>query len=218
MLLARNAIVLISLARAVARRSCSPNIRFDAARATLPGFQPPWRKKKSDMLGRLIATLTGRDAREQPLWSAAVAEARRPAWFRSAGIPENMDGRFTVLASVVALVVVRLEQFGGDGEAVSVGLTERFVESMDAELRQLGIGDPGLGKQVRAMVGALALRVERWRAAVQDEALWSAAAVRSLFRDAPPSPEAQRAGEDALSELWQRLQSRTLAELRGGTL
>ena len=37
----------------------------------------------------------------------------------------------------------------------TVALTERLVESMDAEIREMGFGDPTLGKQVRKLVGAV---------------------------------------------------------------
>ena len=47
--------------------------------------------------------------------------------------------------------------------ALSVALTERFIEVMEAEHRELGLGDPTLGKTVRKLVGSLARRTELWR-------------------------------------------------------
>ena len=46
-----------------------------------------------------------------------------------------------------------------------MALTERFIEVMESEHRELGLGDPTLGKTVRKLVGALARRTELWRSA-----------------------------------------------------
>ena len=43
-------------------------------------------------------------------------------------MPDTIDGRFAMLATVVALVIVRLEISRGFGDAASVALTERFIE------------------------------------------------------------------------------------------
>ena len=42
---------------------------------------------------------------------------------------------------------------------LSPALTERFIEAMDAEHRQLGLNDPTLGKRVRSLVASIAAAV-----------------------------------------------------------
>ncbi len=64
-----------------------------------------------------------------------------------------------MLATVTALALVRLESLGEPGEKQSVALTERFITVMESEHRELGLGDPTLGKKVRRLVGSLAGRV-----------------------------------------------------------
>src|SRR5437762_1584194 len=90
------------------------------------------------------------------------------------------DGRFAMLATIMALVLVRLEQLGEPGNAVSVALTERFIEAMESEHRELGLGDPTLGKTVRKLVGALARRTELWRSAVAGD--WPDAMRASVYK------------------------------------
>jgi cytochrome b pre-mRNA-processing protein 3 len=125
----------------------------------------------------------------QPLYTALIAEARRPAWYVEGQVADSLDGRFAVLASVVALAILRLED--GDEEAVrgSVALTESFISDMDAQMREEGFGDPSVGKQVRSMVGALASRVDRWRHARGGEIGWADAVRFSIYRDSPPAEE-----------------------------
>ncbi len=125
----------------------------------------------------------------QPLYAALVAEARRPAWYLEGAVADSMDGRFAVLASLVALAILRLEDGGEEAVRGSVALTENFIADMDAQMREEGFGDPSVGKQVRSMVGALASRVDRWRHARGGEVDWSDAVRFSIYRDALPAIE-----------------------------
>ncbi len=126
-------------------------------------------------------------------------------WFTQTEVPDTPEGRFAVLATVLALLIVRLERAGAEGEAASVALTERMVESLDAELRQMGVNDPALGRQVRALLGALALRVERWRAATGGADSWTSAVGRSVYRDRLAGADALAQAESATRDLWRRL-------------
>jgi hypothetical protein len=103
------------------------------------------------MLGNLFRRLTSEPKRGQALFDTVVAEARRPHWYIAGEVADTIDGRFSVLATVAALAIVRLEQGGDALGALSVRLTERFIESMDSEHRELGLNDPGLGRLLMAI-------------------------------------------------------------------
>lgn len=139
-----------------------------------------------------------------PLYAAVVAEARRPDWYLQAGVPDTLDGRFAVLATLLALADIRLERGGEQARALGPRLTEAFIADMDPQLRQEGFGDPSLGKQVRMMVGSLASKVDRWRGAIDSVEPWAAVASASLYRDSPPANA--QAGADATRDWWRRLQ------------
>jgi len=126
----------------------------------------------------------------EPLYTALVAEARRPAWYLEGGVADTLDGRFAVLSSLVALAVLRLEDGRESAVRGSVALTESFIADMDAQMREQGFGDPSIGKQVRSMVGALASRVDRWRHAYGGEVDWADAVRFSIYRDVLPADEA----------------------------
>ena len=170
------------------------------------------------MIRGLFARLTGEPRRGQALFDLAVAEARRPHWFVEGQVPDTLDGRFAMLATVLALLTVRLERDGAAGEAASVALTERFVESMDGELREMGVGDPALGRQVRGMVGALAARVGSWRSVVEQDGDWRAQVRSCLYCD-DKAPEAAVAhNAEGLKALWARIDSAHLDQLADGRL
>ena len=120
------------------------------------------------MLDFLFRRLTAEPARGAALFEAVTDIAREPHWYVEGGVPDTLDGRFATLSTVTARVLVRLEADGEAGDSVSVALTERFIEAMEAEHRELGLGDPTLGKTVRRLVGVLARRAELWRTSTDD--------------------------------------------------
>ena len=170
------------------------------------------------MFRALFAALTAGPKRGHELFQLAVAEAQRPDWFVEGEVADTVNGRFAVLATIIALLSVRLEAEETEGAQATVDLTERMVESLDAELREMGLGDPTLGKQVRRLVGAVGGRVERWRTLTKTDGSWSEEVRRSLYLDEPTGPDAVAYSESALKALWQRLAGTDLAELCDGTM
>ncbi len=169
------------------------------------------------MLRHLFPRLTPSRERGSALFAALVAEARAKHWFVEGEVPDTLDGRFAMLATMVALATVRLERGGAQAHEQAAALAERFVEAMDAEHRQLGIGEPGIGKKVRKLVGALARRVELWRGAV-DGGDWDAAVVASLFPDGAPGATALEHCTLAVRECWARLERSSQDALAEGRI
>lgn len=168
------------------------------------------------MLGFLFRTLTAQPSRGAALFDAITADARRPHWYIAGEVPDTIDGRFSVLATLTALALVRLEAEGDEGNAASVALTERFIEVMESEHRELGLGDPTLGKKVRKLVGSLSRRVALWREAIASEGDWNEAVRQSLCDDA--SPDAVTHSAQELRDYWASLGRLGLAELAKGKL
>jgi cytochrome b pre-mRNA-processing protein 3 len=168
------------------------------------------------MLGFLFRGLTAAPARGAQLFSAVTAKAREPHWYVEGKVPDTLDGRFAVLATLAALTIVRLEQLGDAGNAQSVALIERFIEVMESEHRELGLGDPTLGKTVRKLVGALARRTELWRSATGDGD-WHDSAGQSLYK-AEPAAAALNHVTAALNALWAKLGRCDLDELADGRI
>ena len=139
----------------------------------------------------LISRIFGAPARDTlgPLYRAVVDAGRDPFWYRDAGVPDPIDGRFDMIAGLTALVLLRLEAEGEGGREPSVLLTELFVDDMDSSLREIGIGDYVVGKHVGRMMGALGGRLAALRSATTEKAL-SEAVERNIFRGAAPSAEA----------------------------
>ncbi len=161
--------------------------------------------KRGLMLRYLFGGLTAQAKRGQALFDSVVAEARKPHWYVEGQVPDTIDGRFAVLATVCALAVARLERGSESGPSASAALTERFIEDMDGEHRELGLNDPGLGRRIRKLVGSLERRVDDWKAAAASELDWSETASASLYRSGDPVDSALAHSAAATAELWKRL-------------
>lgn len=161
--------------------------------------------------------LFGRGERDAlaPLYRAVVAEARRPDWYRNGRVPDTLDGRFDMVAAILSLVLLRLEQEGEAGRASSAHLTELFVEDMDGQLRERGIGDIVVGKHVGRMMGALGGRLGAFREAFAGGDL-DGAIERNIYRGPAASPEAIAIVRNGLTDLRARLTARAMQDLAAG--
>ncbi|WP_404480395.1 ubiquinol-cytochrome C chaperone family protein [Novosphingobium sp. BL-52-GroH] len=143
----------------------------------------------------LISRLLGKraDTREaaRPLWHRVVEIAREKPWYAQCGIADTVAGRFDAVTLVMALVMLRMERDknaptgveGVTGDALiepSVRLTELFVEDMDGQLRQSGVGDLGVGKRMGQLMSVLGGRIGALRDALKHD---DAALVEALDRN-----------------------------------
>ena len=169
------------------------------------------------MLSFLFRGLTAEPARGARLFEAVTRQARQPFWYVEGEVPDTLDGRFALLSTIAALVIVRLEQEGAGGERLSVALTERFIEVMESEHRELGIGDPTLGRTVRKLVSLLARRTDLMREACASRSDWATTAKDCLYKTNVTS-EALCHSAEALNALSARLADTSLAALEQGDL
>ena len=169
------------------------------------------------MLNFLFPRLTADGPSAAPLFDAVTAEAREPHWYVEGKIPDTLDGRFAMLATILALVLVRFERDGEAGNRASVALTERFITVMEAEHRELGLGDPALGKTVRKLVGSLSRRVDIWRSATDGSGKWEEAARASAYKG-DVAADALLHTANALEGLWDRIEAAKLDRLMDGRL
>ena len=167
------------------------------------------------LLQRIFGEARQRSALE-PLYRSVVAQGRDPGWYREGVVPDSLDGRFDMIAALLALVLLRLEQEGEAGRAPSVLLTEICIDDMDGTLRQIGIGDYVVGKHVGRMMSALGGRLAAFRDA--DEGDFRAAVRRNIFHEAPPSERALALVAERLERFKASLDASPLPSLLEGGL
>lgn len=134
-------------------------------------------------------------AHVRPLWHRIVEIAREKPWYAEYGVADSVPGRFDAITLVLVLVLVRMEREEALIEP-SVRLTELFVDDMDGQLRESGVGDIVVGKKIGKLMGVLGGRLGAYREALpQGEAALAEALARNvtLIDGAEPAKVARAA-------------------------
>ena len=149
------------------------------------------------------------------LYDAVVAQARRPDFYLSGGVPDSLDGRFEMIAIHAYLVMRRLRTEGAEGAALSQALFDIMFDDMDRNLREMGAGDLGVGRRVKLMARGFYGRIAAYDGGLghaDDDALIGALE-RNLYGTVSPAPGASRAVSGYL-----RAQAAALERVPGAAL
>ena len=120
-----------------------------------------------------VPRLFGRKAQAataERLYAAIVAQARQPAFYREGQVPDSLDGRFELVALHAFLALRRLRAEGAAGTRLGQLLFDRMFVDMDESLREIGVGDLGVGRRVKTMAKAFYGRAAAYEAALSDPA------------------------------------------------
>jgi cytochrome b pre-mRNA-processing protein 3 len=124
-----------------------------------------------------------------PLYNQIVAHARQPHWYEAGQVPDSLDGRFDMVAAILALVLLRLEETDAYGQDMAY-LTEVFVDDMDGQFRESGVGDVIVGKYMGKMMSALGGRLTAFRAGLAQPEALDEAILRNIYRNETAHPAA----------------------------
>lgn len=126
------------------------------------------------LISRLLSKRPDPREAVRPLWHRMVEIAREKPWYAQGGVADTVPGRFDTVTLVMVLVLLRMERDRDADDSLiepSVRLTELFVDDMDGQLRQSGVGDLVVGKHMGKLMGVLGGRLGAFRKALpQDDA------------------------------------------------
>jgi cytochrome b pre-mRNA-processing protein 3 len=84
----------------------------------------------------------------EAIYGMIVAQAREPLFYRVFAVPDTVNGRFDMVLLHLWMVLRRLRPADG-GAGLSQALFDHFCGDMDANLREMGIGDLTVPKRMR---------------------------------------------------------------------
>ena len=119
------------------------------------------------LLSRLFGTRNDPRDAMRPLWHRVVEISREKQWYADYGVADTVAGRFDMISAILCVVLIRLEQ-NPELKLEPVALTELFVDDMDGQLRQSGVGDVVVGKHIGKLMSVLGGRLGAYRSALQD--------------------------------------------------
>ena len=139
------------------------------------------------------------------LYGAIVAQARSVAFYADYRVPDTVEGRFDLIVLHLVLLLNRLggraETARGLGqgdlgqELLGQELFDAFCRDLDANLREMGVGDLAVPKRMRAFAEAFYGRQAAYLAALDaaDERVFEKALARNIFAEGNGAGAAQLA-------------------------
>ena len=98
------------------------------------------------------------------LYGMIVAQARLPIFYRDYAVADTVNGRFDLIVLHLAMVLDRLFQEPAL-QALGQGVFDHFCRDMDHNLREMGIGDLKVPKEMRRIGEAFYGRSQAYRTA-----------------------------------------------------
>ena len=88
------------------------------------------------------------------LYGAIVAQARSVEFYTAYGVPDTVQGRFDLIVLHLVLLLDRLGRGEGSGRDIGQKLFDVFCRDLDGNLREMGVGDLAVPKQMRRFAEA----------------------------------------------------------------
>src|SRR5262249_61322050 len=99
------------------------------------------------------------------LYGTIVAQARLHRFYREYGVADTVNGRFDLLVLHLAMVIDRLAEEPDSREA-GQALFDHFCRDMDHNLREMGIGDLSVPKEMQLIGQAFYGRGQAFRSSI----------------------------------------------------
>lgn len=141
----------------------------------------------------------GRDDREQEayaIYAGLVSQARLPVHYLDGEIPDTLEGRFEMVALHAFLVLRRLRKVSESEAPAAKALSQKvfdiLFDDMDQTLREIGISDLKVGKEIKALAAAFYGRIGAYDEGLDspDNEKLKAALLRNIFPETVPTDSA----------------------------
>lgn len=152
------------------------------------------------------------------LYEELVPHARFFVFYQHLGVPDTPEGRFEILALHVGLTVRRLLALDDESRAIGQALFDLMIADLDMNLRELGVGDLSVGKQVKRMAGLFYARLSVLNE-VFDQGRTEALAPMlrtNVFGSASPTDQSVAHLAEIVVTLEQALERQASADLKAG--
>jgi cytochrome b pre-mRNA-processing protein 3 len=120
------------------------------------------------------------------IYTSIVEQSRQPGFYLNCGVSDTPDGRFDLIVIHAFLVLRLLKNETGNSTDLAQSIFDLMFADMDQNLREMGAGDMGVGKKIKAMAEAFYGRVKAYEDGLTGEASLEDALQRNLYRKTNP--------------------------------
>ena len=152
------------------------------------------------------------------LYGTIVAQARLPSFYRDYSVPDTLNGRFELIVLHLVLVIDRLNANPASRD-LGQAIFDHFCRDMDDNLREIGVGDLRVPKEMRRMGEAFYGRAQAYGEALaaSDSRALAQAVARNIYGGSVHQGAAARLAA-YVREAVRELGAQEQAGLTAGTL
>jgi cytochrome b pre-mRNA-processing protein 3 len=153
------------------------------------------------------------------LYASLVEQARQKEFYENHSVPDSLDGRFDMITLHMFLVLHRLKTEKETTEVFSQKLFDLMFYDMDLSLREMGVGDVGVGKRVKAMLQGFYGRLAAYEEALeQGEKSLENALERNLYGTTEADKASVQYMSNYLIRQIQYLKEQDIAQIMSGKI
>jgi cytochrome b pre-mRNA-processing protein 3 len=130
-----------------------------------------------------------RQAVAECLYEQLVMQARQPAFYGPGGVPDTVAGRWEMIQLHAYLLFRRLKADHAQTAEVAQRVFDTMFADVDRNMRELGVGDLGVGKKVKRWAKGFYGRVQAYDAGLDsaEPQTLEQAVARNVFAGAAPA-------------------------------
>ncbi|HFB2048614.1 MAG: hypothetical protein HRT83_04685 [Hyphomicrobiaceae bacterium] len=102
------------------------------------------------------------------IYGTIVEQIRNPIFYVRYGVQDTIVGRYELLVLHIAIILAILRLYEPANGPLSRGIVEAFVTDMDDNMREMGIGDMSVPRQVKKVSAGLLERSRDYIKSLQD--------------------------------------------------
>jgi cytochrome b pre-mRNA-processing protein 3 len=154
------------------------------------------------------------------LYGAVVAQARLPHFYQEYGVADTVLGRFDMIVLHAALLLRRLRAGDGAMQRLAQGVFDAFCLDIDHNLREMGISDQGVPRQMKRVGEAFYGRAKAYEAALAqaDNGLLAEALARNVYAETTAPQVAAMRLAAYVRQVADALQAQDLGALARGAV
>lgn len=156
------------------------------------------------------------------LFSKVIEQSRIPFFYTNYDVEDTLDGRFDLMALHMSLLIYKLDQSEDVPKVPELKrmLQEAMFDNLDLTMREVGVGDLGVGKKVKVMAEAFYGRIKVYQEIIDKDSrqAMQEAIKRNLYRDREVDNEVVKKIVEYYFQQWDNVNQQRLSDVMKGEL
>lgn len=126
------------------------------------------------------------------LYGSIVAQARQPYFYRELKVMDTVEGRYDMIIIHAFLLFYRLKNENEAARELGQSVFDTMFKDLDQSLREMGVGDMGVGRRIKKMASSFYGRITAYDKALEaeDNVELEQAIARNVFNGTDPKDSA----------------------------